>query len=129
MCNLLLFQAFRTWVHEVDEAQQARGSALRAQLVKSRGLAAWALGVAACQRKRALLAAAVKLKESVLLAHGLRSWMAHTYYVHMEHVALHFRVRRLGCVMLQQWHKVRNRRDRHVNKPLHFVLPWFKRAS
>lgn len=63
--------------------------------------------MALIHRKRSLHAAAQALIRRHRLQHSLGAWMRHTYYKHMGHVALHFRVRRLACVVLREWQQVR----------------------
>jgi len=40
------------------------------------------------------------------LKRAAAAWMRMTYYKYIGHVAVHFRVRRLGCVMLRHWLQV-----------------------
>lgn len=62
--------------------------------------------MALIHRKRSLIAAAVQMVKKHRQQHSLSAWMRYTYYKHIGHVALHFRVRRLACVVLREWQEV-----------------------
>lgn len=62
--------------------------------------------MALIHRKRSLIAAAKVLVKKHRLQHSLSGWLRYTYYKHMGHVALHFRVRRLACIVLREWQEV-----------------------
>lgn len=99
-------QAFGAWLLAHEDAQAEKADALHASHLAARSMAAWQLAMALMHRKRVLTAAAKQLRMTWCLRKGLRGWMVFTYYKHMGHVALHFRVRRLGCVVLQEWQQV-----------------------
>jgi hypothetical protein len=67
---------------------------------------AWKLGMALIHRKRSLIAAAKVLVKKHRLQRSMSAWMRFTHYKHMGHVALHFRVRRLACIVLREWQEV-----------------------
>lgn len=102
-------QAFGAWLqhHEALRLQQAAEH--HAAACRRRVLVAWQQGMALCNRKRVLTAEGAQQHSRRMLQRGLSGWMRWTYYKHMGHVALHFRMRRLGCVVTQQWAQVRVR--------------------
>lgn len=90
-----------------EESKEARAAAHDARRRSVAALAAWRLGAALRARKRALSAAASDMAARRRAAHAMLAWLRFAYYRHMGHVALHFRVRRLGCVVMRHWHRVR----------------------
>ena len=90
----------------LEEARTERAEALHASHLTARSVAAWKLAMALRHRKRVLSKAAQQLCEAWSCRKGLQRWMVFAYYKHMGHVALHFRIRRLGCVVMRAWHQV-----------------------
>jgi hypothetical protein len=90
----------------LEEARTERAEALHATHLAARAVAAWKLVMALMHRKRVLSKAAKQLCDTWSLCKGLQRWMVFAYYKHMGHVALHFRIRRLGCVVMRAWHQV-----------------------
>lgn len=78
---------------------------------------AWKVGLSLAHRKRSLLAAAKGMSRHNREGCALRCWMRYTYYKHIAHVALHFRIRRLACVVLRQWRQVGGCRSLHSPTP------------
>lgn len=99
-------QAFATWKQHHEDLLQDKAVAHDNRRHTARALAAWQLGVALIHRKRSLTAAAVQQCRAHRMRHSLSVWMRFTYYKHMGHVVLHFRVRRLACVVLREWQEV-----------------------
>lgn len=99
-------QGLAAWVAYVEEAKEGKAALHDAARRSRLAVRAWKVGVSLRHRKRSLHAAAARLHAAGCLRRGLLAWMRHTYYKHMGHVALHFRVRRLACVVLRHWHEV-----------------------
>ena len=99
-------QAFATWKQHLEDVRWAKAVAHDSKRHAGRALAAWQLGIAYIHRKRSLIAAALQVCRKRRLQRRLSAWMRHTYYKHMGHVALHFRVRRLACIVLREWQEV-----------------------
>jgi hypothetical protein len=104
--NITALQAFGGWLIALEEARTERAEALHAAHLTARAVAAWKLVMALMHRKRVLSKAAKQLCDAWSLRKGLQRWMVFAYYKHMGHVALHFRIRRLGCVVMREWHQV-----------------------
>jgi hypothetical protein len=105
-CCFLFLQAVGGWLMQAEATILQRGAAAEVHLSRRKVLRAWKAGVAARCRKRELTAACTELRERTLLGRCMRQWVEVTYLAHMSHVALHFRVRRLGCLAVQEWHQV-----------------------
>jgi hypothetical protein len=90
----------------LEEARTQRAEALHAAHLTARGVAAWKLVMALMHRKRVLSNTAKQLCDIWSVRKGLQRWMVFAYYKHMGHVALHFRIRRLGCVVMRAWQQV-----------------------
>lgn len=99
-------QAFATWKLHHEDVQFGKAVAHNSKRHTGRALAAWQLGLAVIHRKRSLIAASNQLCMRHRLQHSVWLWMRYTYYKHMGHVALHFRVRRLGCIVMREWNEV-----------------------
>lgn len=99
-------QAFAAWKQHQEDLRLEKAVSHDTWRHSARALTAWQLGLALIHRKRSLIAAAKELVKQHRLQHSVSAWMRHTYYKHMGHVALHFRVRRLACVVLREWQEV-----------------------
>lgn len=115
-CVMPSLQAFATWKQHHQDLQLEKAVAHDVKRHSAQALAAWQLGLALIYCKRSLTAAAVQLAKKHRQQHSLCAWMRFTYYKHMGHVALHFRVRRLACVVLREWQEVSGR-ARHQGLP------------
>ncbi len=102
----MCLQAFNAWKQHHEDLQIEKAVAHDYKRHSARALAAWQLGLALIHRKRSLIAAATQLVKQHRQQHSLCAWMRYTYYKHMGHVALHFRIRRLACVVLREWQEV-----------------------
>jgi hypothetical protein len=103
---LLLLQAFAAWKQHHEDLQYNKAAAHNARRHTGRAMVAWKLGLALIHRKRSLIAASKHLAARHRQQHSLAAWMRYTYYKHMGHVGLHFRVRRLACVVMREWQEV-----------------------
>ncbi|KAF6256503.1 hypothetical protein COO60DRAFT_99985 [Scenedesmus sp. NREL 46B-D3] len=129
--NRLLVTAFGGWMLALEEARTARAEALHAVHLTARGLAAWKLAMALAHRKRVLCKAAQQLCGAWSVRKGLQRWMVFAYYRHMGHVALHFRIRRLGCIVMRAWQQAARERAqlRHASLELTHQLAVSTAAS
>jgi hypothetical protein len=99
-------QSFATWKQHHEDLQVEKAVSHDYRRHSARALVAWQLGTALIHRKRSLIAAAVQLVKKHRQQHSLSTWMRYTYYKHIGHVVLHFRVRRMACVVLREWQEV-----------------------
>lgn len=99
-------QAFGSWIMVHEDVKMDRAAALHDHVLKRNSLAGWRAFVVLMERKHRLTDAAVAMATARLLHKAVRCWMQFTYYRHIGHVALNYRVRRLGCVTLREWLEV-----------------------
>jgi hypothetical protein len=102
-------QAFAAWKQHHEDLHMEKAVSHDTRRHSARALAAWQLGLALIHRKCSLIAAAKQLVKQQRLQRSTSAWMRYTYYKHMGHVALHFRVRRLACIVLREWQEVGSR--------------------
>lgn len=100
-------QSFAAWRQHREDLQLEKAVTHDTKRHSARALTAWKLGMAIVLRKCSLIAAAKELVKKHRQQHSLSAWMRYTYYKHLGHVALHFRVRRLACIVLRKWQEVR----------------------
>jgi hypothetical protein len=81
-------------------------------------MVAWKLGLAFIHRKRSLIVASKQLAGHHRQQHSLAAWMRYSYYKHMGHLGLHFRVRRLAFVVMREWQEVSSCLDHRRGVPL-----------
>jgi hypothetical protein len=111
-------QAFAAWKQHHEDLQYDKAAAHDARRHTARAMVAWQLGLALIHRKRSLIAASKQMAGRHRLQHSLAAWMRYTYYKHMGHVGLHFRVRRLACVVMRDWQEVSSAAQAVVLAPL-----------
>jgi len=97
-------RALGGWLIAREQGRMDKAAAHRDLVVMRAVLTrGWAEGVAVRRRERELTAAADHMAARRRAERALGGWMRHTYYRHMTKVALHWRVRRLGCLTLRHW--------------------------
>lgn len=101
-----LLQAFGAWLEHHEDIQWEKAAAHHVAKFTARCQLAWKVALALIHRKRVLSAAAQDLSLWWRVRRAMNSWLRYTYYRHMGHVALHFRIRRLCCVVLREWQQV-----------------------
>lgn len=104
-----VMQAFAAWLEHHEDIQWEKAAAHDAAKRTAHAMLAWKVAMALIHRKRVLTGAAIELNLQWCVRKGMDSWLRYTYYRHMGRVALHFRIRRLCCVVLREWLQVSSR--------------------
>ncbi len=124
--NHLLIRGLGGWLIAREQTRMRKAAAQRNTVVARAVLThGWPEGVAARQRKRGLAAAAADMAAANRARRAMQSWLRFTYYRHMAKVALHWRVRRLGCLTLRNWREaaamLRDDRQQQAEIAHHFA--------
>eukprot|EP00775_Hariotina_reticulata_P009297 gene9297-9462_t len=101
--NRLLVTAFGAWLQHHEDLRMQVAAVHDATRCNRHTLLAWKVALTVIERKRILTAQGAAMHRLWSLKKATAVWMRMTYYKHIGQVAVHFRVRRLGCVMLRHW--------------------------